>query len=235
MAADPEALADLVGECAGADRGALRIHACQVTMEVPAARLVEVCLILRDHPALRFAQLVDLCAVDYLEYGEADWETSEGASGAGFSRGVRERTPSAGALRAKPPSRYGLVYHLLSHEHNARLRLRTFAEDDPPRVPSVADLWPSADWYEREAFDLFGVLFEGHPDLRRILTDYGFIGHPFRKDFPLSGEVEMRYDPEKKRVVYEPVSIEARVLVPKVIRSEARPSGGPHAEGAGEG
>ena len=121
-----------------------------------------------------------------------------------------------------PTARFAVVYQLLSHERNHRLRLRTFARGDPPRVPSVIEVWSSADWYEREAFDLFGILFEGHPDLRRILTDYGFIGHPFRKDFPLSGEVEMRYDPEKKRVVYEPVGIEPRTLVPRVIRNHAR-------------
>jgi NADH-quinone oxidoreductase subunit C len=231
MAADPGALVDLVSERAGCDRSDFRTDAGQVTLEVAARRLVEVCLILRDDPALRFAQLVDLCAVDYLEYGEADWDTSESASGAGFSRGVRERSRSGPSAK---PFRYGLVYHLLSHEHNSRLRLRTYAEDDPPRVSSVVEVWPSADWYEREAFDLYGILFEGHPDLRRILTDYGFIGHPFRKDFPLSGEVEMRYDPEKKRVVYEPVSIEPRVLVPKVIRNEVRRPNAPETGNAGE-
>ena len=231
MAADPGGLVDLVSERVGYDRGSFRTDVGQVTLEVAARRLVEVCLILRDDPALRFAQLVDLCAVDYLEYGEADWDTSENASGAGFSRGVRERSRPGPSAK---PSRYGLVYHLLSHEYNSRLRLRTYAEDDPPRVFSVVDVWPSADWYEREAFDLYGILFEGHPDLRRILTDYGFIGHPFRKDFPLSGEVEMRYDPEKKRVVYEPVSIEPRVLVPKVIRSEARRPNPPQTGNAGE-
>ena len=231
MAVDPGALADLVSERAGCDRDAFRIEAGQVTTELAAERLVELCLVLRDDPRLRFAQLVDLCAVDYLEYGEADWETSEGASGAGFSRGVQEGVRSGPVAN---PSRYGLVYQLLSHVHNARLRLRAYAQGDPPRVPSVVEVWPSADWYEREAFDLFGILFEGHPDLRRILTDYGFIGHPFRKDFPLSGEVEMRYDPEKKRVIYEPVSIEPRVLVPRVIRNEVRRSHAPQGDGAEE-
>ena len=219
MAVDPGILAGLVSERICCDPGACRTHAGQVTVEVASDRLVETCLALRDDPQLRFAQLVDLCAVDYLGYGEADWETSESASGAGFSRGVRE-SRRHGETRSTP--RFALVYQLLSHEHNRRLRLRAFARSDPPRVPSVVDVWPSADWYEREAFDLFGVLFEGHPDLRRILTDYGFIGHPFRKDFPLSGEVEMRYDPEKRRVVYEPVSIEPRTLVPRVIRREVR-------------
>ena len=231
MAVAPGVLADLVSERVGCERGACRIDAGQVRVELSGERLVEHCLSLRDDPALRFAQLVDLCAVDYLEYGEADWETSESASGAGFSRGVRERIRSG---RSATPHRYAVVYQLLSHEHNTRLRLRAFAEGDPPKVASVVDVWPSADWYEREAFDLFGILFEGHPDLRRILTDYGFVGHPFRKDFPLSGEVEMRYDPEKKRVVYEPVSIEPRVLVPKVIRNEARRAGEAEAETGGE-
>ena len=217
MAADNVVLADLVTERIGCDPGACRTHAGQLTVEVAAGRLVEACRILRDDSRLRFAQLVDLCAVDYLGYGEADWETSESASGAGFSRGVRERRRHGEAQTGR---RFALVYQLLSHEHNRRIRLRAFAEDDPPRIPSVVDVWPNANWFEREAFDLFGVLFEGHPDLRRILTDYGFIGHPFRKDFPLSGEVEMRYDPEKRRVVYEPVSIEARTLVPRVIRRE---------------
>ena len=217
MAADDVALAALVSESIGCDPEACTVHAGQLTVEVALERLVEACLVLRDDARLRFAQLVDLCAVDYLAYGEADWETSESASGAGFSRGVRERRRHG---EAPGDRRFALIYHLLSHEHNRRMRLRAFAEGEPPRIPSVVDVWPNANWFEREAFDLFGVLFEGHPDLRRILTDYGFIGHPFRKDFPLSGEVEMRYDPEKRRVVYEPVSIEARTLVPRVIRRE---------------
>ena len=229
MAADNVVLADLVAERIGCDPGACRVHAGQLTVEVTPWRLVEACLILRDDSRLRFAQLVDLCAVDYLGYGEADWETSESASGAGFSRGVRERRRHGETQISR---RFALVYQLLSHEHNRRMRLRAFAEGDPPRIPSVVDVWPNANWFEREAFDLFGVLFEGHPDLRRILTDYGFIGHPFRKDFPLSGEVEMRYDPEKRRVVYEPVSIEARTLVPRVIRRE---TGRPLAPGEDNG
>ena len=229
MAADSVVLADLVIESIGCDPEACRTHAGQLTVEVGPERLVEVCRILRDDSRLRFAQLVDLCAVDYLGYGEADWETSESASGAGFSRGVLERRRHGESQSAR---RFALVYQLLSHEHNRRMRLRAFAEGDPPRIPSVVDVWPNANWFEREAFDLFGVLFEGHPDLRRILTDYGFIGHPFRKDFPLSGEVEMRYDPEKRRVVYEPVSIEARTLVPRVIRRE---TGRPLAPGEDNG
>ncbi len=231
MAIDPHALAERVGEGIACERDAIHIAAGQVIVELAAERLVDACLVLRDDPGLHFAQLVDLCAVDYLDYGAADWETSEGASGAGFSRGVQEHARSAPPTK---PSRYALAYQLLSHEHNARLRLRTYATGDPPRAPSVVGVWPSADWYEREAFDLFGVLFEGHPDLRRILTDYGFVGHPFRKDFPLSGEVEMRYDPEKQRVIYEPVSIEPRVLVPRVIRNEAQRPHAPADESAAE-
>ena len=229
MAADDVALAELVTERIGCAPGACRTHAGQLTVEVATERLVEACLVLRDDSRLRFAQLVDLCAVDYLGYGEADWDTSESASGAGFSRGVREPRRHGETHTGR---RFALVYQLLSHEHNRRMRLRAFAEGDPPRISSVVDVWPNANWFEREAFDLFGVLFEGHPDLRRILTDYGFIGHPFRKDFPLSGEVEMRYDPEKRRVVYEPVSIEARTLVPRVIRREA---GRPLAPGEDDG
>ncbi len=192
----------------------------ELTVEIPRARLLEVAERLCDAPSLRFAQLVDLCGVDYAGYGEADWETSDMATAAGFSRGVRSGVYNVAG--AEPRPRFAVVYHLLSHEHNERLRLRVYAEDDPPRVDSVVGIWPAANWFEREAFDLFGILFEGHPDLRRILTDYGFIGHPFRKDFPLSGHVEMRYDPDKQRVVYEPVKIEPRTLVPKVIREDAR-------------
>ena len=219
MSRSARALAYLVADRLGIEGSACHVHAGQVSAAVEVERLVESCWILREYPELDFAQLVDLCAVDYLEYGKCDWDTSDRASGVGFSRGVRPRE-IAPDLRATP--RFAVVYQLLSHKQNHRLRLRTFAKGDPPRVPSMIDVWSSADWYEREAFDLFGILFEGHPDLRRILTDYGFIGHPFRKDFPLSGEVEMRYDPGKKRVVYEPVSIEPRTLVPRVIRHDAR-------------
>ncbi len=191
----------------------------EVTVECPRAALLDVATRLRDAPALAFAQLVDLCGVDYAGYGRADWETSDMATAAGFSRGVRE---GVFTTNDEPRPRFAVVYHLLSHEHNERLRMRVYADGEPPRVDSVVDLWPAANWFEREAFDLFGILFEGHPDLRRILTDYGFIGHPFRKDFPLSGHVEMRYDPDKQRIVYEPVSIVPRVLVPRVIRNDDR-------------
>jgi NADH-quinone oxidoreductase subunit C len=189
----------------------------ELTVELPARHLVEVCRALRDESAFAFKQLVDLCGVDYLSYGRSDWETSETATTTGFSRAVENEEHTE---RAWEHPRFAVVYHLLSHAQNQRLRLRVYPEGDPPKLPSVVEIWNVANWYEREAFDLFGILFEGHPDLRRLLTDYGFIGHPFRKDFPLIGQVEVRYDPEKQRVVYEPVSIEPRTLVPRVIRSK---------------
>ena len=162
---------------------------------------------------------MDLRGVDYLHYGRDEWQT-QCATRSGFSRGreARSEPPDADAA-----GRFAVVYHLLSISHNQRLRLRGACPDtDEPMVDSVIDVWASANWFEREAFDLFGILFRGHPDLRRILTDYGFIGHPFRKDFPLSGNVEVRYDPDKRRVVYQPVSIEPRELVPQVIRHDNR-------------
>lgn len=189
----------------------------EVTLELPAQHVVRVCQALRDEPEFAFKQLIDLCGVDYASYGRSDWETSDMATSTGFSRAVEKEQHSEHGWERE---RFAVVYHLLSHSHNQRLRLRVYTEGDPPKLPSVVDIWNVADWYEREAFDLFGILFEGHPDLRRILTDYGFIGYPFRKDFPLIGQVEMRYDPERKRVVYEPVSIEPRTLVPRVIRTE---------------
>ncbi len=208
-----------------------RVYVGEVTLEVPARNLLEVCTTLRDDPDCGFKQLIDVCGVDYLEYGTADWETSRTATASGFSRGVEKQVEAEGDANR---DRFAVVYHLLSHEHNQRIRLRAMAEGDPPRVDSVIEIWNSANWFERETFDLFGILFDGHPDLRRILTDYGFIGHPFRKDFPLIGEVEMRYDPEKKRVVYEPVSIVPRTLVPKVIRDDERYSQEDAAEDAAD-
>ena len=204
----------------------------QLTYRLAPDDLLEVCLKLRDEPDLSFEMLMDVCGVDYLGYGRDEWHTDE-ASATGFSRGV-EREASAPAVlhgemeaEYEAPRRFAVVYHLLSITHNRRLRLKVFCEDDQrPMLPSVTSVWASADWYEREAFDLYGILFRGHPDLRRLLTDYGFIGHPFRKDFPLVGNVEMRYDPEKGRVVYEPVQIEPRTLVPKVIRDDARYAAG---------
>jgi NADH-quinone oxidoreductase subunit C len=200
----------------------------EVTAEVTPENLIEVATTLRDEPEFSFEMLIDLCGVDYAGYGRDEWAT-ESTSSTGFSRGVEARTE--GRLKAVTEDlvverpwaerRFAVVYHLLSYAHNRRLRLRVYAAEDAlPVVPSVIGVWNSADWYEREAFDLFGILFDGHPDLRRILTDYGFIGHPFRKDFPLSGNVEVIYDAEKRRVVYQPVSIEPRVLVPRVIRAE---------------
>jgi NADH-quinone oxidoreductase subunit C len=195
-----------------------------VTLEVNADHWLEVARILRDDPEFAFGQLTDLCAVDYLSYGEGEWDVNSDA----YSRGVEGAGPGRFAWGERPaasevPNRFAVVVHLLSVEKNRRVRLRTFApDDDLPVVPSLTAIWPVANWYEREAFDLFGVIFEGHPDLRRILTDYGFVGHPFRKDFPLIGNVEVRYDPEKGRVVYEPVSIEPRVLVPRVVRQDSR-------------
>jgi len=165
----------------------------EVTVVVAAERLADVMRTLRDRPEFRFESLIDVCGVDYSTYGEGAWDGA----------------------------RFAAVYHLLSLSHNHRLRVRAFAADDDfPIVPSVVDVWPAANWFEREAFDLYGIVFDGHPDLRRLLTDYGFVGHPFRKDFPLSGYVEMRYDPEQKRVIYQPVTIEPREITPRVIREE---------------
>ncbi|KRE93766.1 NADH dehydrogenase [Frateuria sp. Soil773] len=198
----------------------------EITAELAAGDLLGVATALRDEPGFRFSELVDLCGIDYLGYGQTEWDT-ETVSGTGFSRGVEGQAVGrfdwAGRPRATDrPRRFAAVVHLLSIELNQRLRLRVFCDDDSlPVVPSLTGVWPGVNWFEREAFDLYGILFEGHPDLRRILTDYGFVGHPFRKDFPLIGNVEVRYDPEQKRVVYEPVSIEPRVLVPRVIRDDA--------------
>lgn len=165
----------------------------EMTVVVKSADYLSAMQTLRDHADLRFEQLIDLCGVDYADYGDGAWDGA----------------------------RFAVTSHLLSISHNWRVRVRTFATDDEmPLVASVSNLWSAADWYEREAFDLYGILFEGHNDLRRILTDYGFIGHPFRKDFPVSGYVEMRYDPEQKRVIYQPVTIEPRENVPRVIREE---------------
>ncbi len=163
----------------------------EVTVIVPFLKLPEVMLALRDRPEFRFESLMDVCGVDYSTYGDGAWEGA----------------------------RFAAVYHLLSLANNQRLRVRTFAiDDDFPILPTMVNVWPAANWFEREAFDLYGIVFDGHPDLRRLLTDYGFVGHPFRKDFPLSGYVEMRYDPEQKRVIYQPVTIEPREITPRIIR-----------------
>ena len=192
--------------------------------EVEPADLLDCCRVLRDSEGLAFDMLMDLCGVDYLNYGQDEWETSS-ATNTGFSRGVSGGRSGERAVEDSQQSvrRFAVVYHLLSITHNQRLRLKVFCDDEQrPMLDSVIDIWASADWFEREAFDLYGIVFRGHPDLRRLLTDYGFIGHPFRKDFPLIGNVEMRYDAEKGRVVYEPVSIEPRTLVPKTIRDDNR-------------
>jgi NADH-quinone oxidoreductase subunit C len=182
----------------------------ELTVVIKPADMLEVLVRMRDATELRFEQLIDLCGVDYSTYGS---DVSEG--GAYFKS---DATP---AVTASRPNRFAVVYNLLSVKHNARIRVRIFAEDDEfPVLESVIGIWPSANWYEREAFDLYGIVFTGHPDLRRILTDYGFVGNPFRKDFPLSGNVEMRYDPEQQRVVYQPVSIEPREVTPRIVREE---------------
>jgi NADH-quinone oxidoreductase subunit C len=196
----------------------------ELTCEVAAERLLEVAMVLRDARELQFEMCMDVCGVDYLEHGRAEWKT-QNATSSGFSRGVsRYVAPDGTNLPALASGRrFAVVYHLLSISLNQRLRLRVYCADDAePMVDSVAGVWAGVDWFERETFDMFGILFKGHPDLRRLLTDYGFIGHPFRKDFPLSGNVEVRYDPEKGRVVYQPVTIDPRVLVPKVIRHDNR-------------
>lgn len=189
----------------------------ELTLTLPAADLISACARLRDEDRFAFEQLIDVCGVDYASYGKSEWETVDASTG-GFGRGVDRDLE----LDLDDPKRYAVVYHLLSQRHNRRLRLRVYAGGAQPVVASVVGVWEAANWFEREAFDLFGILFTGHPDLRRILTDYGFVGHPFRKDFPLSGHVAMRYDPEQQRVVYEPVEIVPRILVPKVIRDDSR-------------
>ena len=195
-------VAALDAHCGGA-LADIRVARGEVTAVVAPEQLRATALLLRDTPALRFQQLMDLCGIDYSAYA---------------------RGPDGEPLRpspAPPGSRFAVVYHLLSIEHNWRLRLRVFTRElEMPMVDSVIDIWPSASWLEREAFDLFGIVFPGHPDLRRLLTDYGFVGHPFRKDFPISGNVEMRYDPDQQRVIYQPVSIEPREITPRIVREE---------------
>lgn len=212
-------LADRIQQHLGSFLVESRIGNEELTVEVFPNHIKEIGLILRDAPDLQFTMFIDLCGVDYLHYGLDEWETIEKTS-EGYSRGVQRLDAKEKSSWQK--SRFAVVYHLLSLEHNHRIRVKAFLPDEPPSIPSVIDIWPAANWFEREAFDLFGILFIGHPDLRRILTDYGFIGHPFRKDFPLIGEVEMRYDATEGRVIYEPVSIEPRTLVPKVIRHDNR-------------
>ena len=180
----------------------LTLSTDEITLEVSPDQWQSVCLRLRDEPALRFETCIDLCGLDYLTYGA----------------GRVGETPASAVV---PANRFAVVAHLLSLTHNCRLRVRTFLQSTEfPVLDSLVDVWPSVNWFEREAFDLFGIVFEGHPDLRRILTDYGFIGHPFRKDFPVYGNVEMRYDPEQGRVVYQPVTIDPREVIPRVIRED---------------
>ncbi|MPQ77011.1 NADH-quinone oxidoreductase subunit C [Hydrogenovibrio sp. JE_KL2] len=191
----------------------------ELTIELTPEKALDAFLTLRDE--LGFDELIDVTAVDYLHYGEANWETMA-APNKGFSRGVfdfdEEDSSDEGQFMSR---RFAVVYHFLSVEHNYRIRVKVFPEDTQmPIVDSIVQVWNSANWFEREVFDMFGIVFKGHPDLRRILTDYGFVGHPLRKDFPLTGHVEMRYDSEKGRVVYEPVEIENRVNVPRVIRED---------------
>lgn len=211
-----------------------KIQACviahkEITLDIAPADLIEVATELRDNEQFGYEQITDVCGIDYSQYGVGEWET-DGSSATGFSRGV-DSAVTMGRLQfgdelesiSDTGRRFASIYHLLSYRNNDRLRLRVFAEnDDFPVVPSVVEIWSAANWFERESFDLYGIMYSDHPDLRRILTDYGFVGHPFRKDFPLVGNVEMKYDEEKKRVVYQPVTIDPRVLVPKVSREDHR-------------
>lgn len=191
----------------------------ELAYEVASSDLLEVCTALRDEDGLKFEQCMDVAGIDYLTYGQAEWKTNE-ATDTGFSRGVHR------TVRDNEPNhdrRFAVVYQLQSISLNHRLRLKVYCDSsEPPVVPSVYPIWNGVNWFEREVFDMYGILFDGHPDMRRILTDYGFVGYPFRKDFPLSGHVEVRFDPEKGRVVYQPVTIEPRTLVPKVIRKDSR-------------
>lgn len=190
-----------------------------ITVELSRVHLLEVCQQLHDESCFKFTMLLDVCGVDYLHYGLSEWRT-ETTTATGFSRGVDVAHMQRVIDWDKP--RFAVVYHLLSIPNNQRMRLKVFLDKEDLNVPSVMSIWDSANWFEREAYDLFGIQFDGHPDLRRLLTDYGFKGHPFRKDFPLIGELEMRYDAASGRCVYEPVSIQPRVLVPKVIRQDNR-------------
>jgi len=220
-------LSEAISEEFGDKLKLLKDASIELGYSVMADDLIECCRILHDNDAFGFDMLMDVSGVDYLSYGRNEWETLS-ATSTGFSRGISKTDGSfAGDVIAeteyKPINRFAVVYHLLSVTNNYRLRLKVFCEsDERPVADSVTGVWASADWYEREVFDLYGIIFRGHPDLRRILTDYGFIGHPFRKDFPLIGNVEMRYDSEKGRVVYQPVTIEPRTLVPKTIRDDNR-------------
>lgn len=210
MAADLNLLHTVLKDAFGGQVASLENKLGELTLIVQARDMQSVLTNLRDDARFGFEQLIDLCGLDYSTYGS---DMSE--DGVYFST-------DASAACASRPSRFAVAYHLLSISNNVRLRVRVFAEDDAmPILPSVIEIWPGANWYEREAFDLYGIIFTGHPDLRRLLTDYGFIGNPFRKDFPLSGHVEMRYDAEQKRVVYQPVSIEPREVTPRIVREDS--------------
>lgn len=220
----------------GEDLVECKLDRQEAAIDILPSKAIRIFTSLRDESGFAFEQVMDICGIDYSTYGEIEWATNESTT-KGFSRGVVGRSTGGDPVPARDSARkasvggcrFAVVYQLLSVSLNQRVRVRVFATDNElPVVPSVVDIWASAAWYEREAFDLYGIVFEGHPDLRRILTDYGFIGHPFRKDFPLIGHVEMRYDPERGRVVYEPVSIEPRVLVPRVIRKDHRYLSGSH-------
>jgi len=222
-----DSLSDQLADCFGERISISEPGSDMVTIQVPVDDWLDVAQTLRDDARFAFAQLTDLCGVDYLGFGQVEWDTT-GAMHDGYSRGVETLGAGRFDWNNRPESseieqRFSVVVHLLSTSNNTRLRMTTFAVDEGfPVVPSLIEIWNSVNWYERETFDLFGIIFEGHPDLRRILTDYGFTGHPFRKDFPLIGNVTVRYDEEKGRVVYEPVEIEPRVLVPRVIRNDSR-------------
>ncbi len=191
-----------------------------ITLELKKDNLIEICSLLKNTDALDFSMLIDVCGIDYLHYGVGDWETTK-ATASGYSRAVQQNTIIPDPDEEYQEKRFAVIYHLLSIDKNWRIRLKTFTgSENPPIVQSVTGIWNSADWFEREAFDLFGIYFDGHPDLRRILTDYGFIGHPFRKDFPLSGNLEVFHDDLEQKVKYRPVSITTRPTVPKVIRKK---------------
>jgi len=217
-----ETLAARINERFGEQMRQVPSNCGELTYELDKDDLVSIATALRNEADFGFEMLMDVCGVDYLNYGSDEWTTNE-ATDSGFSRGVEREPVILDEADEFDARRFAVVYHLLSLQHNFRLRLRVFTgTDNPPIVSSVVDIWNGANWFEREAFDLYGILFEGHPDLRRILTDYGFIGHPFRKDFPLVGNVEVSYDADEGRVVYKPVSIEQRTLVPRVIRDDNR-------------
>jgi NADH-quinone oxidoreductase subunit C len=191
-----------------------------ITLELKKDDLIEICSLLKNTEALNFSMLIDVCGIDYLHYGVGDWETTK-ATTSGYSRAVQQNTIIPDPDEKYQEKRFAVIYHLLSIDKNWRIRLKTFTgSENPPIVQSVTGIWNSADWFEREAFDLFGIYFDGHPDLRRILTDYGFIGHPFRKDFPLAGNLEVFHDDLEQKVKYRPVSITTRPTVPKVIRKK---------------